>query len=164
MNWYLVVKLMHILSVAITIGGMFARQLVRANAKKSDDINVVASLTRASLRIDRLMVIPGSSLMISFGVILALLQNWPIFGFLQGATQNWLLVSNILLVIMQAAIFSVFVPHNKKVSAILETALEIGCVTTELRAVLDDNLNNGTHFIEETIMVIVTALMVLKPF
>lgn len=28
MNWYLVIKFLHILSVALTIGGMFARHLV----------------------------------------------------------------------------------------------------------------------------------------
>ena len=28
MNWYLIVKFLHIVAVAITIGGMFARQLV----------------------------------------------------------------------------------------------------------------------------------------
>ena len=97
MNWYLIVKYLHILAVAITIGGMFARQLVRGFAKRSDDIKTVASLTPVALRIDRTMVIPWSSLIFLLGIILALMQQWPIFGFLQGASQNWLLVSNILL-------------------------------------------------------------------
>ena len=38
--------------------------------------------------------------MLVFGIILAIMLKWPIFGFLQGASQNWLLVSNLLLVIM----------------------------------------------------------------
>lgn len=50
MNEYLVVKYVHILAVAITIGGMFARQLVRGFAKRSDDIKTVASLTPVALR------------------------------------------------------------------------------------------------------------------
>ena len=164
MNWYLVIKYLHILAVAITTGGMFARQLVRANAKKSDDIKVTASLTRTALRIDRLMVIPWSNLMIVFGVILALMMNWPIFGFLQGAAQNWLLVSNILLVIMLTDIFAVFIPHNKKVEAILQAALEEGRITQELSAALDDKVNKLAHHVEEFAILAVAALMVLKPF
>lgn len=34
MNWFLIVKYVHIPAVAITIGGMFARQLVRGFAKR----------------------------------------------------------------------------------------------------------------------------------
>jgi uncharacterized membrane protein len=164
MTWYLLIKYLHILAVALTTGGMFARQLVRANAKKSDDIQVTASLTRAALQIDRLMVIPCSNLMIVFGIILALMMNWPIFGFLQGSTQNWLLVSNILLIVMLTVIFTVFIPHNKKVKAILKTAVEEGLITPELNAALNDKRNKLAHYVEEFVIIAVTALMVLKPF
>ena len=34
MNWFLIVKYVHIPAVAITSGGMFARQLVRGFAKR----------------------------------------------------------------------------------------------------------------------------------
>jgi len=97
MNWYLVIKFLHILAVTIAIGGMFARQLVRGIAKKSDDVKTVASLTHVAIRIDRAMVIPWSNIILPLGIILAVMLKWPIFGFLQGASQNWLLVSNILL-------------------------------------------------------------------
>ena len=123
MSWYLIVKFIHIIAVTITIGGMFARQLVRGIARKSSDLNSVASLTQAATRIDRSMVIPWSNIIFLVGIILAIMLSWPIFGFLQGATQNWLLVSNILLVIMLALIPTVFIPHNKKVEAVLQAAL-----------------------------------------
>jgi uncharacterized membrane protein len=79
MNWYLIVKFLHIIAVTITIGGMFVRQLVRGFAKKSDEINVVASLTRVAVRIDRVLVIPWSNIMIVMGIILAVMQKWPHF-------------------------------------------------------------------------------------
>jgi len=44
MNWYLIVKFLHILALTIAIGGMFAHQLVRSIAKKSDKLNNVISL------------------------------------------------------------------------------------------------------------------------
>jgi uncharacterized membrane protein len=164
MNWYLIVKFLHILAVAITTGGMFARQLVRGIAKKSDDVKTVASLTQVTLRIDRAMIIPWSSAMLVFGIILAIMLKWPIFGFLQGADKNWLLLSVILLIIMQILIPSMFLPHNKKVAGLLQTALSEGRVTSELSAALNDKKNQMAHHAEEIIMVVVAALMVLKPF
>lgn len=164
MNWYLIIKFLHIIAVTITIGGMFARQLVRGFAKKSDDIKLVASLTQVVVRIDRAMVIPWSNIMIFMGIILAVIQKWPVFGFLQGASQNWLLVSNILLIIMLILIPAVFIPHSKKVESILQTALADGHITSELSAAFNDKKNNLAHYVEEIIVIVVVALMVLKPF
>lgn len=164
MNWYLIIKFLHILAVTITTGGMFARQLVRGIAQKSDDVKTVASLTQVVHRIDRVMIIPWSSAMLVFGIILAVMLKWPIFGFLQGADKNWLLVSNLLLVIMQGLIPGVFIPHNKKVTALLQTALTEGHVTPELTATLHDQKNIWAHHAEEIIVLTVAALMVLKPF
>jgi uncharacterized membrane protein len=164
MNWYLIVKYLHIVAVAVTIGGMFARQLVRGIALKSDDVKTVTSLTHAAVRMDRAMVIPGSNLMILMGVVLAVMQKWPIFGFLQGASQNWLLVSNLLLIVMIVLIPGVFIPYNKKVESLLDTASVEGQVTPELRAMLNDRRNLLAHRAEEAIVLVVAALMVLKPF
>jgi len=164
MNWYLILKFLHIAAVAITIGSMYARQLVRRIAKKSDDLKEITSLIRVATRMDQALVIPGSNIMIVVGVILAIMQKWPIFGFLQGSTQNWLLVSNILLVIMVALIPSVFIPHNKKVETLLQATLREGRITPELRAALVDKRNSIAHIAEEIIILMVAALMVLKPF
>ena len=164
MNWYLIIKFFHILAVTITVGGMFARQLTRSVAKKSDDITTIASLTRLAVRMDRMMVIPGSNVMILMGIILAVLQKWPILGFLQGASQNWLLVSNLLLIVMIVLIPAVFIPHNKKVEALIQNALAEGRRTPELSAALDDKKNTLAHYAEEIIVLVVAALMVLKPF
>ncbi|HEX9333139.1 MAG TPA: hypothetical protein VF896_14700, partial [Anaerolineales bacterium] len=102
--------------------------------------------------------------MVLMGIILAIIQKWPIFGFLQGAPQNWLLASNILLVVMMVLIPTVFIPHNKKVESILQAALRNGHITPELSAVLCDQRNKLAHYAEEAIILAVAALMVLKPF
>ena len=164
MNWYLIVKYFHILAVALTIGGMFARQAVRAYARRSEDVKVVASFTQLAVRLDRTMVIPWSNLMILMGIVLAVIQKWPIFGFIQGASQNWLLVSNILLIIMVLIIASVFVPHNRKVEGLLQSALVDERITPQLASALDDKVNKLGHLAEEAIILVVAALMVLKPF
>ncbi|HKY54615.1 MAG TPA: DUF2269 family protein [Anaerolineales bacterium] len=164
MNWYLIVKFLHILAVTITIGGMFARQLVRSIARKSNDVKTVKSLTDVAIRIDRAMVIPWSNLILLAGIVLAIMQKWPIFGFLQGASQNWLFVSNILLIVMIVLIPAVFIPHNKRVESLLQTALTESRVTPELSAALNDKTNKLAHHAEEIIVLVITALMVLKPF
>ena len=164
MDWYLVVKYIHVLAVTITIGGMFARQLVRSMAKNSDDVKTVASLTHVATRIDRTMVIPSSTLILPVGIVLSVMHGWPILGFLQGASQNWLLVSNLLLIGMLVLIPVVFIPHNKKVETILQTAVAMGHVTPELSTKLDDRKNKVAHHAEETIVLVIAALMVLKPF
>jgi uncharacterized membrane protein len=164
MNWYLFVKFLHVAAVAITIGSMFARQLVRGIARKSDDINEIASLTRAAIRIDRVLVIPFSNIMALMGIILAVMLKWPVFGFLQGAEKNWLLVSNALLVVMMIIIVRVFLPYNKKVDGLLQTAMAEKRVTPELRAALSDKKNQWAHHTEEGIILLIAALMFLKPF
>ena len=115
MNWYNFCKFLHILAVVVMVGGIFARQLVRGITQKSADVKVIESLTQIAGRIDRGMVIPGGNFVVVFGVILALMLKWPIFGFLQGASQNWLLVSNILLILTMILVGAVFIPYNKKI-------------------------------------------------
>src|SRR5215475_10196226 len=111
MSWYNFFKLLHILAVVMMVGGMFARQVVRGIAAKSGDVKVIESLTHVAMRLDRTMVIPGGNLVLVFGVILAVMLKWPIFGFLQGAPQNWLLVSNILLILAMVLVGTVFIPY-----------------------------------------------------
>ena len=164
MNWYLFVKFLHVTSVAITIGSVFARQLVRGIARRSNNLNEVAALTRAAIRMDRALVIPSSNIMVLMGIILAVMLKWPIFGFLQGADQNWLLVSNILLIGLMIMIGGMFIPHNKKVDALLQTALAENRLTPALRSALNDKTNRWMHHIEEVIFLLIAALMVLKPF
>ena len=83
MSWIIFLEFLHIVAAMVMIGGGFARQVVGI-AKKSDDIHQVAFLTQAAGRIDRLMVIPGSDLVILFGIILGCILKQPILGFIAG--------------------------------------------------------------------------------
>ena len=164
MNWYILVKFLHIVAVIVCVGGLFARQLVRQHAKKLNDVGLFAAFSRAAGKIESLMVIPGMMAIMVLGVILALIGRLPILGFLQGASQNWLLVANILLIGILAIIPTVFIPRGRKFDPVLQAALAKGEMTPELRVAMDDHAVNLAHLYEEVALIVIVALMVFKPF
>lgn len=68
------------------------------------------------------------------------------------------------MILTLTAIFTLFVPHNKKLDSILQAALTEGRVTPELRAAMDDKTLAIAHHFEEAVILIIAALMMLKPF
>jgi uncharacterized membrane protein len=164
MNGYFTLRFLHSATAIIFIGGIFARQIIRARANQTDDVRVFAALHEAAGRIETRMVIPGNLAVIVVGVLLALLTHAPIFGFLQGASHNWLLASNLLLVFGFLVVMRVFVPRGKKFEVLLQDALAKGQITPELRAEVDDRLIRVLHVVEMSVVVLIVALMVFKPF
>jgi uncharacterized membrane protein len=164
MNWYLFVRLLHILSAIVFIGGLLARQILRRIASRTDDVFIFAILSQAAGRVENSMVIPGNLAVILVGVILALMSGTPIFGFLQGASRNWLLVSNLILLFGLLVVPLVFVPRGKKFDLVLKEALSVGKITPQLRAEIDDRFIRFLHITEIVVVVIVVVLMVFKPF
>lgn len=164
MSLFLLVRFLHVASAIWFIGGIIARQVVRAAAKRTDDVRRFAAMSEAAGRIEKTMVIPGNMAVIVFGVILGLIIGAPILGFLQGADRNWLLVSNILLLIAFLSVPLIFLPRGKKFDAALEDALARGQMTPELRSHLHDPVVRLAHGYEYFAMAVVMFLMVLKPF
>ncbi len=82
MNWYLVVKFVHVAAVIVAVGGIFARQLLRRHAARLTDIQSFAAFSAAAGRIESTMVIPGMAAILVFGIPLAFLGHYPILGFL----------------------------------------------------------------------------------
>jgi len=164
MNWYFVIKFLHIIATIMFVGGIFGRKLVRANAKKVDNIHIFAALSRAAGRIERLMLIPGAQAVLVLGVILAVITGSPMLGFLQGASRNWLLVANVLLLMNLLIVPFVFIPRGKKFEVLLQSALSSGQITLALRAAMNDKVIKLAHLFEEVSLVAIVALMVFKPF
>jgi hypothetical protein len=127
-------------------------------------VHVLATLSRAAGRIENGMIIPDHSAVILFGIFLALQTQAPIFGFLQGAAQNWLLVSNLLLVVGFLPVPLVFLPRGKQFDAALQQALAEGHITPALCAALDDKLIRALHIGEIVGVALIVWLMVFKPF
>ena len=164
MSLLLIVRFLHIASAFWFIGGVVARQIVRAYAKRTDNVQRFAIMSEAAGRIESTMVIPGNFAVIVFGVIYGLMIDAPILGFLQGQARNWLLVSNLLLLLGFFNIPLVFIPKGKLFDIALQDALAKGQITPELHAQIDDQTVRIVHFIELAVLGIITILMVFRPF
>lgn len=164
MNIYLLFRFLHILSAALLLGGILARQLTRSFASRAADPHSIALAYRAADPIEKYMVIPGSMLVVVFGVILSLVAGAPLLGFLQGASQNWLLVSIILMLITMALVPAVFLRRGRQFDRHLQQALYQGEITPQLRASLNDPVVRLAHYFEIAAIVLVIFLMVFKPF
>jgi uncharacterized membrane protein len=163
-NWYLVLKLLHNLLAIVFVGGLFARQIVRSVAERAQDVHTFAVQSEAAGQIESRMVIPGSIGVLVVGVILALVSGQPILGFIQGASQNWLLTASLLFVVLILLVPLVFLPRGKKFDAVLAEALSRNQITPELRAAQHDPVVRFAHTLEIVGVVVIVFLMVVKPF
>ena len=164
MSWYSLLKFLHVAVVIVGVGGVFARQLLRKHAKRMNDVTSLATFSQAAGRIEKAFVIPGTSAIVVLGIILGLIGGSPMLGFLQGASQNWLLVSNILLISILVVIPPVLVPRGKIFEPVLQAAVLQGQITPDLRSALNDQAVNLAHLYELVAISVIVALMVLKPF
>ena len=164
MNSYLLLKYLHELAAFWFVTGIAGRQLVRHLARCERDVQRFALLTQVAGRFESLMVIPGNLLVIVLGVLLAWCGGWPILGFLQGADANWLLVSNLLLLVGLVLVPLVYVPRGKVFGQALQEALAAGEVTKRLTAILQDPVVKWAHQSEYAALLLILVLMVFKPF
>ena len=164
MHWDPLIKLLHILAVIVAVGGLFARHLLRRYAHRASDIHVLSEFSNAAGQVERFMVIPGMNAVFVIGAVLALVGGMPIFGFLQGASQNWLLVSNLLLVGMVLVVPTIFLPRGKLFEAALQDAVDQGRVTQQLTASFNDPVVRLAHRWEEISLLAIIILMIAKPF
>lgn len=148
----------------VFIGGVFARQLLRSIAEKTDDVRNFVVLSKAVGRIENVMVMPGMLGVVLFGVILALLTGTPILGFLQGASRNWLLVVIILLVLMVLTVPVISAQRGKQFDLVLKDAVAKSQMTSTLSAELGNKTVQFMYLMQIVLPLVIVILMVLKPF
>jgi hypothetical protein len=156
--------LAHVLGAMGLVAGMLARQLTRAEARKAADLKVFLALEGLAGRFEDRLVRPGSTAILVSGLALALLQGWPLLGFLQGAQANWLLVANILVITIILLIVFVFVPRGKVYEPVRQAAIAKGEITPELRRSFADPVVRAAHIYEGLATVAIIVLMIVKPF
>lgn len=154
----------HIVASAGLFVGVVGRNVSLARAGRSAAMPDVTRLVHVAGRFERLLVIPGSMIVLATGVALAWLRGWPLLGFLQGAHVNWLLAALVLAFSVALLIVYVFIPRGKIFEAALAGAKAQGHVTSELRAAFRDRAVRRARAAEYVITAAVVYLMVAKPF
>ncbi len=164
MTWISLLVFIHVMAAFMMVGGMVGREVTRGQMKKTSDLKVFAEMSALAGRFDTLVVRPGSTLVVLAGIILAVVEGWPIFGFLQGGASNWLLVTILLLLSVIAAIAFIFVPRGKTFEKALQDAIARGEIIPELRATFQDPVDRWAHRWEEIAVAAIIYLMIAKPF
>jgi uncharacterized membrane protein len=165
MNLYSLIKLLHVLAAFWFIGGVIGRDFAFWQAGRATNVQAVQALLQISDFFERYAIIPVSMVVFLFGLIITLLQRWPLFGFLQGSSINWLLVSFILYLGISLAIGPLkLVPRRKQRTRALDEALTEGIITPGLNAALHDEVVVRFRMVEFVVLVVIIILMVTKPF
>lgn len=157
-------KLVHVVAAIWMIGGGVGRFVAHRAAIRATGIETMQTLLGLVEFFDSRMVIPASSVLLIFGLTTAWLQGWPILGFLQGGSSNWVLVSLLLTLSILPMVALVLGPRRRKRTHLLAAAIAAGRVTPELTAALTDRAVARARIYEFAVVAIVTVLMVLKPF
>jgi uncharacterized membrane protein len=165
MTLYVFMKLLHVLAAFWMVSGVVGRDFAFWQAGRAKDVRAVHALLQVSEFFERYAVIPVSLAVLLFGLVVTWMQKWPLFGFLQGATPNWLLVSFVLFLggMLFIAPLGLVVRRKERTRAV-EEALAQGTITLRLLAALNDKVVIRYRIVEFIILVIIIVLMVTKPF
>ena len=165
MNLYLFMKLMHVLAAFWMVSGVVGRDFAFWQAGKAKEVQAVHALLKVSEFFERYAVIPVSVAVLVFGLIVTWMQKWPLFGFLQGASSNWLLVSSFLFIGLSAVIAPLgLVARRRERTSALTESLAQGKITLRLSAALNDKVVTRFRAAELILLIVIIVLMVTKPF
>ena len=164
LSLYFLLLFAHVAGAIAMIAGIIGRELTMTQARRSDDVKTIVAFAQLAGRFDRLLVQPWSLVLFAAGIALSVTQGWALFGFLQGAGYNWLLVSLVLFLAMIPIIAFLFVPTGKVFDRALEAARSEGRVTPDLTAALHNRTVHAAHIVEAVLIVVVLYLMIAKPF
>jgi hypothetical protein len=159
-----VLTFIHVTFAIVFVGGVMARQVVRLQLHTAHDIVSLVAASDAAGRIESLMVIPGNIAVIIVGFLLASETDAPILGFISGDSENWLLVSNTLLVIGLIMVPLFFFPRGRKFALILDEAVKANDITPALRTAINSPGVMAAHYGELVGLIVIVALMVTRPF
>jgi len=154
----------HVLFVFWLVAGIVARGRCYALAVRTDDLPRLTALVELGGHFERNMVRPATFAVLVAGLIAAWARGWPIFGFLQGGSFNWVLVSLVIYLSIIPVIVFVFIPRGKVFRAALEEARNLGTVTPRLRSALRDPAVAAARAYELVMIALLTAFMLMRSF
>jgi Predicted integral membrane protein (DUF2269) len=156
-------NVLHILTGFLLVSGVVGRGVALREAARARDIRAVDALVGLAGRFEVMVRVP-SIVVLLLGLLTAWRGGWPILGFLQGGSVNWILASLVLYGTLTPLIIWVFLPKGRIFARLLEHALAEGRVTPALTAAFADPLVAAAHAWELVVLIGLIVLMVMKPF
>lgn len=158
MSWMDLVKLLHVAIAFALVTGLIGRWILLTRAARSDDVGAAYGLSEAAGPFERIVQISGGSV-----VLAGLLTAWA-FGYpWLGLTTGWMLLSVLLIIPVIVMIPAIFIPRGRAFEAAMTDARAKGIITPALRAAWRDPAVAFARRYELVTIVIIVALMVLKP-
>ena len=152
--------LLHVAAAFWFVAGLLGRGITIARARSAGDVELMANLMDLAGRFERLMVIPGSMVVVVLGIVAGWVGDVPFTG----DGNWWLLTSLLLFVAISMLVPTVFLPRGRVFVRAFGDAKAKGEITPELRAALDDPAVRNARWLELLVVAIILTLMVTKPF
>jgi hypothetical protein len=158
-----ILNLLHVLIAFLLVSGIVGRGVALRQAARAGGIGAVEALMRLAGRFEAMVRAP-SIIVLVLGLLVAWRGGWPILGFLQGGSVNWILASLVLYLTLVPLIVFVFLPRGRIFEQALQDALRLGRVTPALTAAFADPVVAAAHAWELIALGLIVVLMVAKPF
>ena len=160
MDWLaLLLKLAHVMLAIAMAAGLVGRWILLTRAASTDDVERAHLLAEAASPFERI-VQSVSPLVAIVGLVTAWAQGYPWLGL----TTGWMLLTVLLIIPILVFIPTIFLPRGRVFEAEMAAARAAREVTPGLRAAWADPAVAMARRYELGAMVIIVALMVLKPF
>jgi hypothetical protein len=156
--------LLHVFSAIALYCGFAGRLVTFELARRAADARSATALLRASDFFERRLAIPGSMLVLLFGILVTLGGPWGRLASAGGVGIGWLIASVVLFLALIPAIPLYLLPARQRRDAAVEASAAAGEITPALRAALDDLGVRLYRAVELAVVIVITWLMVAKPF
>ena len=160
MDWPgLLLKLAHVALAIAMVAGLLGRWILLSRAAATEDVERSHLLAEAASPFERI-VQTVSPIVVVVGLLTAWAQGYPWLGL----TTGWMLLTVLVIVPILVFIPTIFLPRGRIFEAEMAAARTAGEVTPGLRAAWADSRVAMARRYELGAMVVIVALMVLKPF
>ena len=120
------------------VGGILGRAVVMNRAQKATDIRQAALFLQLSNFFTTKMISPGGLATFILGIITALVQGWPLLGFLQGGKSSWVFAALLLNLLIYINVFANSMPRGNAIGQQIGPALGKGEITAELTMAMNN--------------------------
>ena len=162
MNWFVLWKLLHVLSVIWLMAGLLARPTVLAAARRAPDVRMLKGIADVSGRLEDRMIAPGIFAVLITGIVAAIAGGYSLFGPLTGGP--WWIFIPVALMVIAIVTTPMTLGRDRRWGQALEESAAAGVITDKLRPFLQRDAMVRRYAPDIVSALIIIVLMVTKPF